>query len=91
MNQIANTNQDESALDTPASLAELLNTTPQTILNWFHAGHIPAKIAVGRLIRFDRQEALAALERRSESYAEQWERAKPERKKARNKRKEAAK
>lgn len=90
MNDIANTNKDELALDTPATLAKLLNTTPQTILNWFHAGYIPARIAVGRLIRFDRQDALAALAERSEGYAEQWERAKPERKKSRQSRKGAA-
>jgi hypothetical protein len=48
-------------LDTPRSFARVINSTPQTVLNWHHAGILPAKIAVGRIIRFDRAEAIAAL------------------------------
>lgn len=57
------TNAPPIDLLTPRQLAEELRTTPQTILNWHRAGTIPAKIHVGRIIRFDRDEALAALER----------------------------
>ena len=46
---------------TPSQLAKEINTTPQTIGNWHRAGVIPARIAVGRIIRFDRGEVLAAL------------------------------
>ena len=67
-------------LDTPATLAEAINTTSVTVLNLFHKGIIPAKIACGRLIRFDRAEALAALESHSKGYADKWERDKPKRK-----------
>lgn len=48
-------------LDTPRDLARVIKATPQTVLNLFHGGIIPARIAVGRIIRFDREEALAAL------------------------------
>lgn len=66
-------------LDTPAEFAGVINTTSATVLNLFHKGIIPAKIACGRLIRFDRAEALAALEKHSEGYAAQWERDKSKR------------
>lgn len=55
----------EAPLDTPKSLASALSTTPQTVLNWFHSGVIPAKIAAGRIIRFNRSDVLEALAYRS--------------------------
>jgi hypothetical protein len=48
-------------LDTPASLAAALQTTPQTVNTWHRAGILPAKLKIGRVVRFDREEALAAL------------------------------
>lgn len=51
-------------LDTPREFAQVINTTGQTVRNWIRAGIIPAKINVGRIIRIDRHEALAALSSR---------------------------
>lgn len=56
---------ENDELDTPASLARVLRTTPQTINSWHRQGILPAKFAVGRIVRFDRREALAALAARS--------------------------
>ncbi len=58
----------EESLDllTPRQLAREVRVTPQTVSNWHRAGIIPARIAVGRIIRFDRSEALAALAAASE-------------------------
>jgi hypothetical protein len=46
---------------TPRQLAREIATTPQTIGNWYRAGIIPARIAVGRIIRFEREAVLEAL------------------------------
>ena len=73
------TQNDGQALETPASLAQLLNTTPQTILNWFHAGKIPAVIAQGRVIRFNRNDVFDHLSKQAARYAEEWEKGKGER------------
>lgn len=51
----------ETSLDTPRDLARVLKTTPQTVNTWHRRGIITAKICIGRVIRFDRAEALAAL------------------------------
>lgn len=48
-------------LETPREIAAVIRTTPQTVLNYHRAGIIPARINVGRVIRFDRAEVLAAL------------------------------
>lgn len=48
-------------LETPREIAALIRTTPQTVLNYHRAGIIPARINVGRIIRFDRTDVLAAL------------------------------
>lgn len=56
-------------LETPREIAEVLRCTPQTVLNYHRAGIIPARIAVGRIIRFDRADVLAALEARSKREA----------------------
>ena len=47
---------------TPTQLAREIRTTPQTINAWHRSGLLPARIAVGRIVRFDRREAIAALE-----------------------------
>ena len=47
--------------DTPQTLARAIRTTPQTIGNWHRAGIIPAVVAVGRIIRFNRAAVLEAL------------------------------
>ncbi len=46
---------------TPPQLARELKTTPQTIGVWHRKGIIPAAVACGRVIRFNRSEVLAAL------------------------------
>lgn len=48
-------------LETPQSLAKILRTTPQTVNAWHRKGILPARISIGRVIRFDRDEALKAL------------------------------
>lgn len=52
---------ENDELDTPASLARVVKTTPQTVNTWHRQGILPAKICIGRIVRFDRREALAAL------------------------------
>ena len=60
------TNQAVSdKLETPREIAAAIRTTPQTVLNYHRAGIIPARFAVGRLIRFNRQDVLTALAARS--------------------------
>jgi hypothetical protein len=51
----------EIQLDTPRDLARALKTTPQTVNAWHRRGIIPARINVGRVIRFDRAAVLDAL------------------------------
>lgn len=48
-------------LETPREIAALIRTTPQTVLNYHRAGIIPARVNVGRVIRFNRADVLAAL------------------------------
>lgn len=60
---------ENEELDTPTTLARVVKTTPQTINNWHRQGILPAKIAIGRVIRFDRREALAALAAHSQGGA----------------------
>lgn len=55
----------KNRLETARDIARSLSTTPQTVHNWHRAGVIPARVAVGRIIRFDRDEVLAALELRT--------------------------
>jgi len=55
------TTLEDKQSDTPRDIAVLTKTTPQTVLNWYHAGIIPATFAVGRIIRFDRNAVLSAL------------------------------
>lgn len=46
---------------TPRQVAEHLSVTTPTVMNWWRQGLIPAKIAVGRVYRFDLEEVEAAL------------------------------
>ncbi len=46
-------------------IAERYGVTVPTVFNWLRAGVIPAKVAVGRVYRFDLEEVDAALQRRS--------------------------
>jgi excisionase family DNA binding protein len=49
----------------PRQVAARYDVTVPTVLNWFHAGIIPAKVAVGRIYRFDLDEVDRALKTRS--------------------------
>lgn len=49
----------------PRRLAEILGVSPVTILEWYHAGKIPAEIAEGRIYRFDEQKVRTALAQRA--------------------------
>jgi hypothetical protein len=53
--------QPQLPLETPKDIARLIPCTPQHVLNMYHSGIIPARVAVGRIIRFDRSEVFAAL------------------------------
>jgi hypothetical protein len=43
-------------------LAVIINVSPPTILNWYYDGIIPARIHVGRIIRFELDAVMIALE-----------------------------
>jgi predicted site-specific integrase-resolvase len=44
-------------------VAEFFNVSSRTVLDWYYRGLIPARIHVGKVIRFDFDEVLEALER----------------------------
>jgi predicted DNA-binding transcriptional regulator AlpA len=46
----------------PRELATLINVSVLTIMNWYYDGIIPARIHVGRIIRFELDAVLTALE-----------------------------
>jgi hypothetical protein len=48
-------------LDSPATFARFVGVTPQCVRNWCNDGIIPLRIRAGRVIRFERESALAAL------------------------------
>jgi excisionase family DNA binding protein len=50
---------------TPRQVATRYAVTVPTVFNWLHAGIISAKVAVGRIYRFDLDEVDAALKRHS--------------------------
>jgi len=50
---------------TARQIAARYGVTKPTVFNWLNAGVIPAKVAVGRIFRFDLDEVDAALARRS--------------------------
>ncbi|MES2658125.1 MAG: helix-turn-helix domain-containing protein [Verrucomicrobiota bacterium] len=58
------TPSDSPALLTPKQLATALGTTVSTILQWYHAGKVPAEIAEGACYRFDLHAVNDALETR---------------------------
>ena len=43
-------------------LAVMINVSTHTILNWYHAGIIPARVHVGKVMRFELEPVMAALE-----------------------------
>jgi len=45
----------------PKQLAAKLGTTNKTILEWYHAGIIPAEVALGKIYRFDEPKIRAVL------------------------------
>ena len=47
--------------DTPQTLAQALKTTPQTINCWHRRGIIPSVFTCGRVVRFNRNQVIAAL------------------------------
>jgi len=47
---------------TAAQLAELLGMNTRVVLRWHQSGRIPAKIHNGRIIRFDYDDVIAALQ-----------------------------
>ena len=63
MHKHNHTKQDSPAqpLDSPATFSKFVGVTPQCVRNWCRDEIIPLKVRVGRIIRFDRAEALAAL------------------------------
>jgi predicted site-specific integrase-resolvase len=50
----------------PQDLAAIINVSVPTIMNWYYDGMIPARIHVGRVIRFELEPVMAALENVSE-------------------------
>jgi predicted site-specific integrase-resolvase len=48
-------------LDSPATFARFIGVSAQCVRNWCHDGIIPLKIHVGRIIRFEREAAIQAL------------------------------
>jgi predicted site-specific integrase-resolvase len=47
----------------PQDLATILNVCSRTILNWYRDGIIPARIDVGKTIRFELEPVMAALDK----------------------------
>ena len=43
-------------------LATIINVSSRTILNWYYGGIIPARLHVGKVIRFELDPVMAALE-----------------------------
>ncbi len=48
-------------LDNPASFAKFTNVSAQCVRNWCRDGRIPLVLKAGRIVRFERAAALAAL------------------------------
>ena len=47
----------------PQELAFIINVSVPTVMNWYYDGIIPAKIHVGRVIRFELEPVMSALEK----------------------------
>jgi len=52
----------ETQLDCPISFAKFANVSGQTVRNWIRRGKIPCVIRAGKIVRFERAAALAALQ-----------------------------
>ena len=52
-------------LQSPAEVGDVLGVGRQTVLNYYHAGVIPAAVHVGNTIRFDIDEVKATLKKRA--------------------------
>jgi len=52
----------EMPLECPVSFSKLTNVTPQTVRNWLKRGIIKPVIQCGKIVRFERAAALAALQ-----------------------------
>jgi len=52
----------ETKLDCPISFAKYANVTAQTVRNWIRRGKIPTVISAGKIVRFERSAAIAALQ-----------------------------
>ena len=66
MEQVTAPERNLETLVTPAELARAFKTSPQTINCWHRKGIIPAALACGRVVRFDKAEVLEALAKRKE-------------------------
>jgi len=51
---------------TADDLAKIFNVSSRTILNWYYDGIIPARIRVGKVIRFELDAVMTALEKINE-------------------------
>lgn len=51
----------EEQLLTPEEVGEVYQVTGRTVREWFHAGLIPAEVAVGRVFRFDLEKVKDSL------------------------------
>jgi predicted site-specific integrase-resolvase len=50
-----------SELLTPSELGEIYKVSSKTISRWYQSGIIPAEVAQGQIIRFDREAVADAL------------------------------
>ena len=53
----------DNILKSTAEIAADYNVQRQTVLEWYHNGIIPAKVAVGKTFRFDPSAVAKALEK----------------------------
>ena len=51
----------DEPLETPQTFAKLVRVTPQTVRNWIRDDVIQCVICTGKIMRFRRSDALAAL------------------------------
>jgi predicted site-specific integrase-resolvase len=56
-----NPESTQRELITAAALAKELGTSPQTVNSWCRKGIIKPYIAVGRIVRFEKETTIAAL------------------------------